>query len=442
MEEEPGDSSRPAEPFVPLVRFVRGAGLIVLTEPADTESGSEEMVIELPSDRQVGDHASTLRRLLEIAPPGEYRQRDLARSAGYPPATVFAMAEYLGGVLPPHLLSSERGADGMRLRLGAMAVQTVQATAEQEAAYRQRAGRERAEKRAAEQAALIDADAEKINLLDYSHALIRFGQDQIFLPLDEPGTRLAARVVDVISGLPGPEVKVGGKGGLISRVWTAMPIAERELFCDYPNDIFTTTGTETFRKMVNNVFEGFTGPRAMTQRTLSRDVYRLLFSSRRPEVEYSLEPLVDESGSQGLIYAFPRESHHASTPIRSEAQVTAQELITMAGNPELIIDHPSAIKLIDDLTSVDVKMALRARASDQISEDVVVHILREIARRSLGDDYRHYVARIDRTIGGGLYRRGVRQSGGRLAGGSTNYEVSPRAARQWVFSEPRGYQRG
>ncbi len=438
MEENPGKLPRAGESFVPLVRFVSGGGIVILTEPADVESGSVETEIELPSDRQVGDHASTLRHMLEVAPPGEYRQRDLARLAGYPVASVFAMAEYLGGVLPRHLLRSERGPDGMRLRLGAMTVQTVQATAEQEDAYSHRRGRDRAEKRAADQAALIEADVEKVNLLEHSHALIRFGRDQIYLPLDEPGTRLAARVVEAISGLQGSEVKIGGKGGLSGKVWTAMPIAEREPFCDYPNDIFTTTGTETFRKMISNVFEGFTGPRAMTQRTLSRDVYRLLFSQRRPEVEYSREPLVEEESTQGLIYAYPKESQHANILVKSEARATAEELRRMAGNPDLRLDHPSAIKLIDDLTAVDVKLALRAMSGDLVSETVIVHVLREIARLSLGDDYRNYVARIDRTIGGGVYRREVRQTGGRLAGGTTNYEVSVRSARQWVFSEPKG----
>lgn len=442
MEEVPGKQERVAQAFTPLVLFVRGAGLVRIIEPAGTESSSEEREIELPSDRLVGDHAATLRHLLEVAPPGEYRQRDLARAAGYPAATVFAMAEYLRDVLPPDLLSSERGKDGMRLHLGSMVVQTVQATDEQQAAYRQRAGRERAERRAAEQAALIEADAEKINLLEYSHALIRFGGDQIYLPLDEPGTRLAARVVGTLGTMQEPEVKIGGKGGLISKVWSAMPITEREPFCDYPNDIFTSTGTLTFQKMVSNVLEGFTGPRAMTQRTLSRDVYRLLFSKRRPEVAFSHEPLVEEDTNAGLIFAFPKESRHASRSLREEARTTAEKLIKMAGNPSQLVDHPSAINLIDDLTSVDVKLALRALAGDLVSEDVVVHVLREIARLSLGDDYRNYVARIDRTIGGGVYRREVRQTGGRLAGGSTNYEVSPRAARQWVFNEPKGYQRG
>jgi hypothetical protein len=299
--------------------------------------------------------------------------------------------------------------------------------------------RREAQRRAAERAGTpVPAEAEElsaeIEFMRYDHARIAVNERDFYLPIEQPNSLLAARVLHALAQA-GSKPHVEGRA-IARTIWSEMPPTERVLFINRVSDLQRKSGV--IDAGVLDILRRLTNRMGITRET-SNERFKL---ERRSTVSLELVPPA-EADLPGLIPIFPpgtlREKIYefAGDTIPDEALATANDVLidTLYGHSPL--SQSQALDLLSFITARNGKRALRARLEDMGSdltlESALEHLHGRI-RSILGEAYASaYKSRmIAGNIATGQYK--VRQISGRLP---ITTKSLPAVVKRWYFGDSR-----
>lgn len=434
-----GPQEDPLRP-IPRVLFLTEINEVsVVGLPIDDIGTTQDRTIRVAPGINISELPGRLTAIYEAFGPGAHPTRDVAQRLGEHINRFNPAARRLTDILPPELVRLERDARSeLQLHLGEMAIDTVVATeAQKEAFLVRKAAIEAALAQRAREKELA-LDAEKIDLTAHDHAIVNAKGKGYYLPLDEPGTILAARVIEAVVALH-RETNYAQAGEVARKLWSAMPTTERRLFTDTDKFIYGAPGN-ILNKDVYAILEGLLGRMLITQRGGSRSDYFLRDSEA--SIAFYEEPLTGEKGGyQELFMVYPKTSELALKNVPPEDAAKANSLVgIVVGNTvNPVVDHVTAIQMLQTLVDPTIKRAMTValrRAGSDMSVGKALHTLHGHVRRVLGYE-RYYIAWGDLQVGGSKARRGIRQIGGALPGSRTNAVLGERRedVRWWTFEQ-------
>jgi hypothetical protein len=282
-----------------------------------------------------------------------------------------------------------------------------------------------------ERLALLEAaEAEKTDLTAYSHALVRFGQQDALLLLESPEEILYARTLSTLDGIGGETAL--SSADLVQRVWGAMPISERQLL---GNPAATSLwskqkGQPTIGDRIDGMISGVRSQTAFLQSPILIEAtgYRTpRYNVSAIDLEVTLK---DEEHDQALYEDIPRLTISPvgrggrcaiKAQTLNEATITVEDSVRAQFEQALNLmnerlSHRDAIALLDTIMTAEGKRALwvlvqtrRLPETDAATAEGRIH---QAARISLGQNTYHVALEARRGAQGRHNYR--RRSGGRL----------------------------
>ena len=287
---------------------------------------------------------------------------------------------------------------------------------------------------------ILRADAEKLDLTTYDHAVITVDGEQYVLPFESLGTRLAARTVEAIVAL-GQDSRNIETQAIVRRVWRSMPFAERALFCSTENQ----TRGACPRSVRNAILAALSGPvniLGVARRGQLGSITRMtadqigIAYSTAPQEDYSAVTVLRAQARAGL-----RLSEQQGQQIPDADLAQARTAIGYASQYQTLrLEHQPAVGLVEFIMTTEGKRALIKVLQDSgsaLSYTDAYDRLHDIARKSLTSS--SYRSTCDSMVIGRFSWTSashVRQVSGGLPADTTRADLG--IGVRWVLEHPTG----
>ena len=228
---------------------------------------------------------------------------------------------------------------------------------------------------------------EELEFIRYDHALIVVNERRFCLPVDQPSSRLAARVLQALAQA-GNKPYIEGRA-LAKTIWSEISLTERKLYTSKASDLQKRSGV--IDKAVLDILRQLTNRMGITRET-SNEKFKL---EQRSSVSLEQVP-PDEVDLTRLIPIFPpntlREKIYefSGDTIPDEALTTAAEVLQNNVFGNAACSQSQALGLLSFIADRNGKRALRAqlevRDSDLTLESTLDYLHNKI-HRILGEAY-------------------------------------------------------